>query len=1171
MKNKQNHLTQVSLIGMEFFLFFLIILGAAVQVVFGQEHALFHALRAIYVPGLVLLAGIYASKGRKGVRPLLYRAVVYALLFVFFGLCNQVLLNHKKPFQSLARLVMLTRIPTPSEIFFTATVLFLCAALAAAYYERIAPKKRLTALLCILALFFVYFPADVFGYPVIGVFTGCETYDCVALLPYLFYFMTGLFWSGGSIKFSKKLLLSSLILSGVSAILLLTPLRGLALVTGSTFPVYAIGLFCAYCAPYRWLAAFIVKTCKKIFAWLRRLFRDFSENKRNVLPLYFVIYTVMFLVMAACVFFSFIEYDNSITWNHDAISQYIPRIHYFIGHIRTCISQIFEGNFNFPSYSFRSGLGNSVALSYEPVYWLFMLFNPSDVEGAYNFILIFRFFLAGLSASVFFLYHRRGYFESLLGSMMYTFCGFAIYAGVLHAHFIAPMIFLPLLLIATEEIFRKKRWYLCTIFVAVALPANYYFIYMSTIAMGIYYVGRFLFTKDPAKKNWKYFFTTTCTFAGSYLLGVVIGNISLFTSFASYMSSGRTGSTEIAAMSFFYYNNSWLARLFTYFISTPATPGAWLKLGFIPLSYIAIVVLLMKKDNKLLKFLFLTAITFCIFPIAAYVMGGFSTITNRWCYILALLVSYITVWALPQLRELTKRELKILFIALLPYVFIILVNRDYRTEYTLTSLAILLCNYVVVLCMNREIRLINKHTARLALITLCCGALTLNGYYQYLYGKNTVEDSFVKQGEVLDEITDTPMKALADYPDDSFYRVSTADIPRKNLCASLIMDYNSIATFSSTISGPIINYNAELGNTAWNLVQLGGFDNRTFMNALACVKYYSLKDSQTARLPYGYKEVEKKETGGELYHIYENQYALPLGYTYDSVISEEELANYSALEKQEVMLKSAVLEDASEAGSLEKSAPSTSLEEAAITDYETKGIKIEGNQVEIEKEGATLTLWFDGRPDSETYLVFDGELNPTETNDECIVEAKLTCGAYKRGCSVRSSNHTYGTGQESFVFNMGYRKESASSCTITFKKTGTFTLDSLKVVCQPMKDYASYISGLKENSLENVTIDGNTITGTISADKEKLLVLSIPYQKGWTAYLDGEKVDIKKANLMYSALSVGEGDHEIKLVFERPGIKASLALSAFGIAIFIAALIIRRKRIKIKKQENEIV
>lgn len=116
-----------------------------------------------------------------------------------------------------------------------------------------------------------------------------------------------------------------------------------------------------------------------------------------------------------------------------------------------------------------------------------------------------------------------------------------------------------------------------------------------------------------------------------------------------------------------------------------------------------------------------------------------------------------------------------------------------------------------------------------------------------------------------------------------------------------------------------------------------------------------------------------------------------------------------------------------------------------------------------------------------------------------------------------------------------------------------------------MDNYGSYIKNLTDNKLENVKIEANNITGNISVDKNKLLVLSIPYQKGWTAYVDGKETEIKKANLMYSGIFLEPGDHDIKLVFKRPGIKASLCLSAAGIVIFIIALIIRRRRIKMKK------
>ena len=1166
MYSKHNGTKNLALFSMELSILFFIIAGTAIQVILGKEHILFRLLRMFYTPAIVFLSGFYTHDNRRKPSFLLKKAIFYSGLFLFFGLCNQVLLNHKTPFKSLARLITLEKIPTPSEMFFTIAILFFCCFFVARHTELICRKKQFFVILSLAFVVMAFFPKGIFGYPLIGVFTGCNTYDCIPLLPYLGYFTIGILIADSHVRFSKKLLLSSSIVSVCSAILLFTPLKQAACIYLTALPVYLLYLLTQYCPLFHCMAKLVIKVVGMIIKRSKQWYQDFFDSKKSALPLYFIVYTIMFCMMAVFVFLSFFEYDNSIAWMHDAISQYIPRIHYFINYIHECASNLFEGNFNFPSYTFRAGLGNSVPLSYEPVYWLFALFDSSNVEFAYNCITVFRFFLAGLSVSVFFLYFKRSYFESLIGSMVYTFCGFAIYAGVLHAHFIGPMIFLPLLILAAEEIFRKKRWYLCTIFVALALPANYYFIYMSTIAMGIYYVGRFIFTKNKERKNWKYFITTTCTFAGAYLLGVVIGNISLFTSFSSYVSSGRSGSSQITAMSYFFYNNSWLVKCFTYFISSPGSPGLWLKLGFIPFSYIAVVILFIKKEKKFLKFLFVIGTSFCIFPIAAYVLGGFSTITNRWCYIFALLVSYITVLAIPELRTLTRRELKILLISLIPYMAIILMNRNYRTEYTLCSLAILLGTYILILCMNCEIRLINIHTAKISLVILCCSALILNAYYQYLGGNNTSKNSFAKTGHVLDEITDTPMKVLADYPDATFYRVSTAEIPRKNLCSSLVLNYNSIATFSSTISGTVMDYNCELGNTAWNLVQLGGFDNRTFMNALACVKYYALTEDETMRLPYGYEKIDSVEEDGENINIYKNKYTLPLGYTYDSIISDKELKQYNSVQKQEIMLQSAVVEDTEKKDSLDISSPSLTASEVKIKDYETDGLKIEDGTVKVLKDGATLTLSFEGLEDSETFLLFDGYCNPTKNNGANVVSMDFVCGDYTRSFDFRSKNHTYSTGQESYVFNLGYRKEAADSCTITFKGKGSFTCNSFKVYCQPMKNYDTYIKNLTENKLENIKIDSNKITGNIFLNKEKLLVLSIPYQKGWTAYVDGQKADIQKVNLMYMGIFLEPGEHEITLQFKRPGITASLCLSASGIVIFIIALIIRRRRIKMSKK-----
>ena len=67
--------------------------------------------------------------------------------------------------------------------------------------------------------------------------------------------------------------------------------------------------------------------------------------------------------------------------------------------------------------------------------------------------------------------------------------------------FMIPMILFPLLLIAIEEIIQGKRWYLCTILVAISLFSNYYFLYMNTVGMGIYFLVRFFCQKEKEKKT----------------------------------------------------------------------------------------------------------------------------------------------------------------------------------------------------------------------------------------------------------------------------------------------------------------------------------------------------------------------------------------------------------------------------------------------------------------------------------------------------------------------------------------------------------------------------------------------------------------------------------------------------------------------------------------------
>ncbi|MDX1684414.1 MAG: YfhO family protein [Saprospiraceae bacterium] len=75
------------------------------------------------------------------------------------------------------------------------------------------------------------------------------------------------------------------------------------------------------------------------------------------------------------------------------------------------------------------------------------------------------------------------------------------------------------------------------------------------------------------------------------------------------------------------------------------------------------------------------------------------------------------------------------------------------------------------------------------------------------------------------------------------------------------------------------------------------------------------------------------------------------------------------------------------------------------------------------------------------------------------------------------------------------------------------------------------------------------LTYEYSADKDRLLVFSeiyYPEEKGWKVYVDGERVDLMRANYILNAAVVPAGTHELELRFEADGRTAMLSVSRIG-------------------------
>jgi uncharacterized membrane protein YfhO len=102
-----------------------------------------------------------------------------------------------------------------------------------------------------------------------------------------------------------------------------------------------------------------------------------------------------------------------------------------------------------------------------------------------------------------------------------------------------------------------------------------------------------------------------------------------------------------------------------------------------------------------------------------------------------------------------------------------------------------------------------------------------------------------------------------------------------------------------------------------------------------------------------------------------------------------------------------------------------------------------------------------------------------------------------------------------------------------------------------MKEYKNQVQALGRHSLQNIKTQNNKVEGDIVLDQKGIMVLGIPYSKGWSANIDGKRTKLLRANVMYSALPLIAGSHHISLSYETPYLRTGLLISLAAIAFWI--------------------
>lgn len=148
------------------------------------------------------------------------------------------------------------------------------------------------------------------------------------------------------------------------------------------------------------------------------------------------------------------------------------------------------------------------------------------------------------------------------------------------------------------------------------------------------------------------------------------------------------------------------------------------------------------------------------------------------------------------------------------------------------------------------------------------------------------------------------------------------------------------------------------------------------------------------------------------------------------------------------------------------------------------------------------------------------------------------------------------------------------------------SLMMLKAICLNSEQEQKYGSYLSNITTENYKLDKESMpldcqnrnrqtatnfvrtkkgfTCNMNLDSGNLVFFSVPFEKGWSAKVDGVETSIEKVNKSFMAVFCETGSHEIEFVYHTPGLKLG-GLVTIGSLVIFAAYVVLANHKKTKK------
>lgn len=836
---------------------------------------------------------------------------------------------------------------------------------------------------------------------------------------------------------------------------------------------------------------------------------------------YFVSFIIPIIIMIG------VYLSQGIYWNSDNSPLLGDGFHQYVI-FDVALQNILHGNGSL-FYTFTSGLGlNFYALSsyylgsfLSPLVYFFDLTNMPD---AVYLTTLLKFGLIGLST----FFSLNKLFQSipqtlkLALSTSYALMSFTVSQLEIKT-WLDVFILIPLIITGLHLLITEKKFPLYFTSLSILFIQNYYFGYMTALFLFFWYLCQISWDFKTRKSSFLDFVVT------SFLAGMA----SLIMTLPTLFDLQKHGE-KLTKVTKFQTESSWYLDLFAkQFIGSFDTT----KYGAIPMIFVGLLPFILtilfftlksiKFHVKLIYAIFFTFLiaSFYIEALDLFWQGMHTPnmFLHRYAWIFSTLLIYTAAEVLNLLKEIKIWNFLVsLFLVVTGFLATIYLKSHYSF---LTDLNILLTLEFLVVYSLLLLAVIKKFIS----VNLFAILISLFIMVEMSLNASSQMDGIAKEWGFASRSAynrDIPaMESFSTYIGNQFTRTEKLQTQTGN--DSMKFNYNGISQFSSVRNRSASSTLDKLGfKSSGTNLNLRYANNSILADSLFGIQY-NISDSPIDK--YGFKDIYQKDN----LTLYENQFSLPIAFASQSVYNDVKF-NEHTLDNQSSFLNQLANVDFDYFSPIPYDKTENTNDLISVTSSSNEDAAIQ-YQIEVPEN-------------SQIYLSFT---NLHFSNDK----------QKKVDILVNGEKKTFTTDNAFSFFNLGYTKEKKTfNINVSFPGNSQVSFESPTFYRLDTKTFTEAIQKIKEQPV-TVSTSKNKVFATYDVKQDTSIFFTIPYDKGWSAYQDGKKIEIKQAQTGFMKVDVPKGKGTITLSFIPNGFITG-AISSFTSLLLFGIYNHRRKSSK---------